>query len=253
MQFSLDKEKAAELGKKLNINVSFDNNTSGVTVFTDGKRMDFDFEDFFPELRQKEDFITKDQDVFFVKAPVQKTSTIIVMVSSEQSISSSSSKKLTGAAWGEWKMSAILQFRNYHVIESHYKFNPYTRENENEDEADNRILPKIFYKLETNPNSIEEAIIYLGIELGDPTVNSPNFYVKVRIAGFFEIVQNTREMTEEEILGFYKVNAIAILFPYLRGIVSDISSKGSEGPIILPTMNIVSMIEENHFKEDWKE
>lgn len=147
-------------------------------------------------------------------------------------------------------MSAILQFRDYHVIESHYKFNPFPKENEDETIS---IKPRIFYKLETNPNSIEEAIIYLGIELGDPSVNNPNFYVKVRIAGFFEIHRNSEEMTEEDTLGFYKVNAVAILFPYLRGIVSDISSKGSEGPIILPTMNIVSMIEENQFKELPKE
>lgn len=146
-------------------------------------------------------------------------------------------------------MSAVLQFRDYHVIESHYKFNPFPRETE----ENTSITPKIFYKLETNPNSIEDAIIFLGIELGDPLLNNPNFYVKVRIAGRFEIHQKPEQMTEKEILDLYKVNAIAILFPYLRAIVSDISSKGSEGPIILPTMNIVAMIEENQFKETPKE
>lgn len=147
-------------------------------------------------------------------------------------------------------MSAVLQFRNYHVLESHYKFNPFQVEKE---EENTNITPKIFYKLETSPDSIEKAIIYLGIELGDPSITNPNFYVRVRIAGTFEVHQSNEEMTEAEILGFYKINAIAILFPYLRGIVSDISSKGSEGPIILPTMNIVAMIEENQFKELSKE
>jgi preprotein translocase subunit SecB len=143
-------------------------------------------------------------------------------------------------------MTAVLQFRDYHVIESHYKFNPYPKETDGENL---KLTPRIFYKLETNPNTIEESIIYLGIELGDLSLNVPNFYVKVRISGYFEINQRPDEMTDEDILGFYKLNAIAILFPYLRSIVSDISSKGSEGPIILPTMNIVSMIEENEFKE----
>ncbi len=143
-------------------------------------------------------------------------------------------------------MTAVLQFRDYHVLESHYKFNPYQQEN---DSGNFNITPSISYRLETNPNIIEEAIIYLGIELGDFTLSDPNFYVKVRIAGHFEIHQRPDEMTEEDILGFYKLNAVAILFPYLRSLVSDVSSKGSEGPIILPTMNIVSMIEENQFIE----
>ncbi|HEY2419860.1 MAG TPA: protein-export chaperone SecB [Neobacillus sp.] len=143
-------------------------------------------------------------------------------------------------------MNAVLQFKDFHVIESHYRFNPYPTESNGDTY---KTTPRIFYKLETNSRNIEESIIYLGIELGDSSLKSPNFYVKVRIAGFFEIHQRPKEMTEEDILGFYKVNAVAILFPYLRSIVSDISSKGSESPIILPTMNIFSMIEENEFKE----
>lgn len=147
-------------------------------------------------------------------------------------------------------MTAVLQFRDYHVLESHYKFNPFPKETVSENI---NLTPRIFYKLETNPTTIEESIIYLGIELGDASLKDPNFYVKVRIAGFFEIHQRPEEMTEEDILLFYKINAIAILFPYLRSIVSDVSSKGSEGPIILPTMNVVSMIEENQFTENPKE
>lgn len=143
-------------------------------------------------------------------------------------------------------MTAVLQFRDYHVLESHYKFNPYQTE---KDEENYKIKPKIFYKLETNPDRIEEAIVYLGIELGDSSLKDLNFYTKVRISGYFEIHQASENMTEEDILGFYKLNAVAILFPYLRSIVSEISGKGSEGPIILPTMNIVAMIEENQFKE----
>jgi len=38
------------------------------------------------------------------------------------------------------------------------------------------------------------------------------------------------------------------LFPYLRSIVSDITSKGSDTPIILPTINIVALF--NKLKEE---
>ncbi|HDV6065568.1 TPA: protein-export chaperone SecB, partial [Staphylococcus pseudintermedius] len=32
--------------------------------------------------------------------------------------------------------------------------------------------------------------------------------------------------------------AIAILFPYLRSLISDVTSKGSRAPIILPPINV---------------
>lgn len=144
-------------------------------------------------------------------------------------------------------MSAVLQFREYHVIESHYKFNPYSTEKV---EGSYQITPEIFYNLEINPQSIDDAIIHLGIEIGDRSLEGSSFYVNAKIAGHFEMHQRAEDMKEEDILAYYKINAVAILFPYLRSIVSDISSKGSEGPIILPTMNIVSMIQENQFKEN---
>ncbi|WP_404427267.1 protein-export chaperone SecB [Ureibacillus chungkukjangi] len=141
-------------------------------------------------------------------------------------------------------MSAVLQFRDYHILESHYKFNPYFQEFDEEV----KLTPQISYKLETNPQTFEEAIIYLGIEIGDEDLRDFNFYAKAKVSGFF-LMHPNEEMSEEEILSFYKYNAVAILFPYLRSIISDITSKGSETPIILPTMNIVKMIEENEFKE----
>ncbi len=53
MKFSLDKEKALELAKKFDMNVTFNNPKPGVTISANGKQRDFDFEDFFPELEQK--------------------------------------------------------------------------------------------------------------------------------------------------------------------------------------------------------
>lgn len=41
-----------------------------------------------------------------------------------------------------------------------------------------------------------------------------------------------------------KVNGVTILFPYLRSLVSDLTSKGSEPPIILPTINVAEMVKD---------
>ncbi|HDX9579804.1 TPA: protein-export chaperone SecB [Bacillus pseudomycoides] len=37
------------------------------------------------------------------------------------------------------------------------------------------------------------------------------------------------------------MNAITILYSYLRSVVSEITSKGTSSSIILPTMNIAAM------------
>lgn len=141
-------------------------------------------------------------------------------------------------------MKAVLQFKDFHVLETIYKNNPFITV-----EDDINLQPNIFYKLDVNPENIRQAIVRLGIELGDSKLKEINFYVKVIIAGLFDIVSDIKNLNEEQILHFYRVNAVAILFPYLRSIVSDLTGKGSEAPIILPTMNIAAMINENELEE----
>ncbi len=41
----------------------------------------------------------------------------------------------------------------------------------------------------------------------------------------------------------WETNAIAIMFPYLRSMVSMITSSSSREPIILPTMNVAKLFE----------
>lgn len=145
-------------------------------------------------------------------------------------------------------MNAILQFRDYHVLESIYKNNLFKKI-----EEESAQHPNIFYKLDVNPNNEQQAIVGLGMELGDDSLTETAFYLKVRVAGFFEILTDVSEISEDEIIHYFKVNAVAILFPYLRSLVSDISSKGSEAPIILPTLNIAAMIHDNDMEESSEE
>ncbi|MEC1718771.1 protein-export chaperone SecB [Schinkia azotoformans] len=142
-------------------------------------------------------------------------------------------------------MKAVLQFRDYHVLETTYKNNPYKTV-----EEEKPLHPNIFFKLDVNPENISQAIVGLGIELGDSNLKETSFYVKVRISGLFEILSEIDVVNENQIINFYKVNAVAILFPYLRSLVSDITSKGSEAPVILPTLNIAAMINENELEEN---
>lgn len=92
------------------------------------------------------------------------------------------------------------------------------------------------------------------IQFGDESLIEQPLFIKVRVKGLFSIKSDKDEISEEMVNQLYKKNSLAILFPYLRSLVTDLSSKGSEMPIILPTINIVSLIEsENLIKESYNE
>ncbi|MGO1134202.1 protein-export chaperone SecB [Bacillus subtilis] len=133
-------------------------------------------------------------------------------------------------------MRSILQFTDYHVTEINYKFDPF------EDIEEVALKPAFTFGLDFADDEKNNALITLGIEIGDPDFEGNYFYVKCEIKGEFTIHSDDEELTEAEKIDFYKINGVSILYPYLRSLVSDVSSKGSETPIILPTMNVAKMI-----------
>ena len=59
--------------------------------------------------------------------------------------------------------------------------------------------------------------------------------IEVKTIGFFEY-DNT--ITPQERDGFFRVNAPAILFPYVRAYVSSLTALSGINPITLPTLNL---------------
>ena len=43
----------------------------------------------------------------------------------------------------------------------------------------------------------------------------------------------------------WEANALAILFPYIRAIVSSVSAQSGREPVILPTINLAQMFDNN--------
>lgn len=58
------------------------------------------------------------------------------------------------------------------------------------------------------------------------------------------------ELTFEEIPEFFYANSIAILFPYIRSMVSTVTLQANVQPLILPTLNLVSL--KDHLKANSK-
>ncbi|MDR4970573.1 MULTISPECIES: protein-export chaperone SecB [Bacillus cereus group] len=141
-------------------------------------------------------------------------------------------------------MNAILQFKNYHVIETFYKYNPVF----DVEEGEANLSPEIEFNLDLVHNDIHKALLTLTIALGDENLESNSFFVKAKVLGEFHF-KTKEDIEAEKALRFYKENGLAILFPYVRSLISDLTSKGNETPVILPTFNIVRLLNEHEKKE----
>lgn len=71
--------------------------------------------------------------------------------------------------------------------------------------------------------------------------NNYPFNINISLTGVFELDNQDIENRKN----FAEINAIAILFPYLRAIVSTYTSNANVPPLILLPVNVVNMIQEN--------
>ena len=74
----------------------------------------------------------------------------------------------------------------------------------------------------------------------DFSVN-PNF---ITMVGFFEC-ENCEENDIEE----FKPNAVAILYPYARALVTSITANANTNPMILPTINTNKLLNKENDKK----
>ena len=70
--------------------------------------------------------------------------------------------------------------------------------------------------------------------------NDYPFTMRVKIVGLFEVDKEIDTDTRKD---FAERNSIAILFPYLRALVSVYSSNANIGNLILPPINVVKYLE----------
>lgn len=78
----------------------------------------------------------------------------------------------------------------------------------------------------------------------DAKENNYPFSLKINLTGVFEL----DDIHESERESFAEVNAVAILFPYIRSLISTITANANVPPLILPPINVVSLIEKEKNK-----
>ena len=128
--------------------------------------------------------------------------------------------------------ASSLRFCNYLVNQVNFKIN----EELNNLTMENNVTIKI--SNETNVNEEKNKMnICLNVKIFEGIENAP-FYMEVKITGFFELIGN-EDITK------YEPNAIAILYPYIRAIVSTYTSSANIQTLILPAINVNAMLKNN--------
>lgn len=84
---------------------------------------------------------------------------------------------------------------------------------------------------------LKNMLVELNVEIGDKD-ESP-FFMSICLEGLFELSQ---DYLDYDINLFYS-NALSIMYPYVRAIVSTYTAGANIKPVILPTINIKKMLE----------
>ena len=132
---------------------------------------------------------------------------------------------------------SILTFNNYIVNEIIYKANSEFRETKEQIPVD--------VSLKTNIKQEEDKMeVNLILTVNENAIekNFP-YEMKIDITGYFSYKGETNEKID------LRPNAIAILYPYLRAIVSTYTVSANKIPLILPAINTNKLIR----KEDKQE
>lgn len=91
----------------------------------------------------------------------------------------------------------------------------------------NSVDFKIFTGVKNNSKNIYMITLKLNIFTVDTKIN-------LSIAGFFEISNN---FSDEEKHYFLEVSAPAILYPFARSFISNVTSFDGDSPVLLPIIN----------------
>lgn len=133
------------------------------------------------------------------------------------------------------KTESVLRFNDYTVKEVNFKSNDVEINREKSWNVNFEINSKIQCNDEKKKMTIE-----LSVEVFKGVQDAP-FYINATIVGHFEM------LTDDDIVKF-KPNAIAIMYPYLRAIISTYTSAANVMPIILPAINVNAMLQEQENK-----
>ncbi|WP_339182605.1 protein-export chaperone SecB [Paenibacillus sp. FSL H8-0317] len=94
--------------------------------------------------------------------------------------------------------------------------------------------------------------ILIGTRIGFDEEERVPFMTEVVLRGFYSFNSkndNKDNFGFDDRRRFFLTNGCAVLFPYLRSVLTDVTSKSNHNPIILPTINFHQFIESQDINE----
>lgn len=132
------------------------------------------------------------------------------------------------------KINSILRFDNYIVDRAVFKNNPEFEGDEIDIQFD--IEPQ--FQISEEKDSM---IVLLEVDIfKDAIQNNYPFEMSIALVGMFQL-----EGMDDNIEKF-KMNAVAILYPYVRSLVTSFTANSNITPLILPTINVNKLIKEKN-------
>lgn len=91
----------------------------------------------------------------------------------------------------------------------------------------------------------KSMMVRVGINIfEDMKKNNYPFHMEVTVLGYFNVNSDDNDIKTDK---FYP-NAIAILYPYIRSIITTYTAMANVNPMILPTINVNKFIDSNKDK-----
>lgn len=138
-------------------------------------------------------------------------------------------------------INSVLRFENYIINKIQYTKNEnYQNKVENNEEAKKGIDVDLSIKPNIQVNG-EKMIVNLSTYIFKNSIeNNYPFELEIEITGFFT--------TQGDAVDRFKANAIAIMYPYVRAVVSTYTALANIPPLILPAINVNALLEQQNNK-----
>jgi preprotein translocase subunit SecB len=132
---------------------------------------------------------------------------------------------------------SALKFSNYAVNEIHFNLNSaYTKNESNQVPISFDMDKSITYDEAEN-----SALLTLNVRIFENAKgNNYPFQFNVITTGYFQVA-NIHDQKERNLV---ETNAIAILFPYIRALITSFTANANIPPLILPPINVVKFMQD---------
>lgn len=128
----------------------------------------------------------------------------------------------------------------YHIQKTSFQTDALEIKNNHLSGKNFKLQPKITRKT----GKIKDNIYFTGLTLQVKSSDQNPFPIDVFI-DFKGIFQFSPEDNKDDILNFLKTEAVQIMFPYLRSILTNLTTTAMLPPIILPIINVSKLFPDN--------